>query len=160
MKQRMPRSDPVDRDFIEVTAKILSVLEYFCQEANRMLSHQELSAALPLPKATVFRIVYSLEKMGYLEKDARARYYLGPKFFALTKTPVQLRRLQSVAKETLLALLVRYSETTCLGVIDNSEIFYLDVVQSTRVLRIAVNSSARDPGSHHFIGESHTSVSA
>ena len=82
--------------------------------------------------------------MGYLKKDTKSHYHLGAKFFAMTETPVQLRRLQTVAKETMLDLLVRHSETTSLGIIDNGEISYLDVVQSTGALRMVVCRSGRD----------------
>ena len=101
MKKRAqsPKKQQTDKNYIGVTAKIFAVLEYFIQEGaqQQAVSFQELSGALPFARTTVHRVLYSLEKLGYVEKaDAKAHYHLGPKFFALTQPAVQFRRLQSV----------------------------------------------------------------
>ena len=44
----------------------------------------------------------------------------------------------------MLDLLVLHAETTSLGIIDSGQISYLDVVQSTAVLRMVVSTSGRD----------------
>jgi len=137
-----------DKNYIGVTAKIFAVLEYFVQEGaqQQAVSFQELSGALPFARTTVHRVLYSLEKLGYVEKaDAKAHYHLGPKFFALTQSAVQSRRLQAVAHAVMLELLVRHSETVNLGVLDNGQVAYLDVVQSPSALRIAANPGDRNP---------------
>jgi DNA-binding IclR family transcriptional regulator len=149
MKLRLKKAKPqADKNYIGVTAKIFAVLEYFIQEGARQqsISFQELSNALPFARTTVHRILYSLEKLGYVEKaEVKAHYHLGPKFFALTDPAVQFRRLQSVAKAVMLDLLVRHSETVNLGVLDNGQVAYLDVVQSPSALRIAANAGDRNP---------------
>src|ERR1051325_6597374 len=126
-----------DDDSIQVTEKILSVLEYFGREsiALRPISFTEVSRALPLGKSTAYRIVYSLEKLGYLEKVCGGTLYqVGSRFFTLTKAPVQAQRLRAVAKDVMLDLLIRYSETICMGLIDEGEVTYLEIVQSPRIL--------------------------
>jgi len=143
---RTKGGDRVDKNYIEVAAKILCVLEYFIQEDayKRTLSFQELSKALPFANTTVHRILYSLEKLGYLERESRA-YHLGTKFHALIGPAVQLRGLQKVAKEVMLNLLVRHSETVNLGFVDRGEVAYLEVLQSPRVLRISTSPHDRNP---------------
>ncbi len=88
MKKRAqsPKRLQTDKNYIGVTAKIFAVLEYFIQQGaqQQAVSFQELSGALPFARTTVHRVLYSLEKLGYVEKaDAKAHYHLGPKFFAL-----------------------------------------------------------------------------
>jgi len=136
----------VDKDYIEVTAKIFCVLEYFVQEGDHRytISFQELSKVLPYANTTVHRILYSLEKLGYLERESRA-YHLGTKFHALIGPAVQLRGLQKVAKEVMLDLLMGHSETVNLGFIDCGEVAYLEVVQSPRVLRVSASPNDRNP---------------
>jgi DNA-binding IclR family transcriptional regulator len=137
-----------DSNSIQVTAKILSVLEYFGREsiALRPISFNEVSRALPLGKSTAHRIVYSLEKLGYLEKVCGGTgYQVGSRFLTLTKAPVQVQRLRAVAKDVMLDLLIRYSETICMGLIDEGEVAYLEIVQSPRILRIALHLKDRDP---------------
>lgn len=135
-----------DKNYIEVTAKIFCVLEYFVQEGGcrHTISIQELSKVLPFANTTMHRILYSLEKLGYLEKASRA-YHLGTKFHALIGSAVQLRGLQKVAREVMLDLLVRHSETVSLGFIDRGEVAYLEVVQSPSVLRISASPNDRTP---------------
>ena len=138
----------VDKNYIGVTAKIFSVLEYFINQGAKQqaISFQELSTNLPFARTTVHRILYSLEKLGYIEKaDSKAYYRLGSKFFELTEPAVHFRRLQSLAKAVMLDLLVRFSETVNLGVLDSGQVAYIEVVQSPSALRIAANPGDRNP---------------
>jgi DNA-binding IclR family transcriptional regulator len=131
--QSSHRKLPPDEES-KITAKILSVLEYFGQEsADRPgISFHEVSMALPFGKATVHRVVYTLEKLGYLEKvGSGIGYRLGPRFFALTSTPVPVQRLRAVAKEIMLDLLIRYSETVCIGFIDEGEALRANVDETS-----------------------------
>jgi DNA-binding IclR family transcriptional regulator len=157
MKSRVKKPRPqADKNFIGVTAKIFAVLEYFIQEGAQQQSipFQELSSALPFARTTVHRILYSLEKLGYVEKaDVKAHYHLGPKFFALTEPAVQFRRLLSVAKAVMLDLLIRHSETVNLAVMDDGQVAYIDVVQSPSALRIAANPGDRNPMHSTFLGK-------
>lgn len=145
---KLPNRGQVDKNYIGVTAKIFSVLEYFIKEGAKQqaISFQELSTALPFARTTVHRILYSLEKLGYVEKaDVKAHYRLGPKFFELTEPAVHFRRLQSLAKAVMTDLLVRYSETVNLGVLDDGQVAYIDVLQSPSALRIAATPGDRNP---------------
>jgi len=143
-----PKQGQVDKNYIGVTAKIFSLLEYFIKEGAKQqaISFQELSTSLPFARTTVHRILYSLEKLGYVEKaDVKAHYRLGPKFFELTEPAVHFRRLQSLAKAVMIDLLVRHSETVNLGVLDNGQVAYIEVLQSPRALRIAATPGDRNP---------------
>ena|SRR5437773_1085317 len=143
-----PKRKQVDKNYIGVTGKIFSLLEYFIKEGAKQqaISFQEISSALPFARTTVHRILYSLEKLGYVEKaDAKAQYRLGPKFFELTDPAVHFRRLQSLAKAVMIDLLVRYSETVNLGVLDEGQVAYIEVLQSPSALRIAANAGDRNP---------------
>jgi DNA-binding IclR family transcriptional regulator len=145
---KAPKRGQVDKNYIGVTAKIFSLLEYFIKEGAKQqaISFLELSTALPFARTTVHRILYSLEKLGYVEKaDIKAHYRLGPKFFELTEPAVHFRRLQSLAKAVMTDLLVRYSETVNLGVLDNGQVAYIEVLQSPSALRIAATPGDRNP---------------
>jgi IclR family acetate operon transcriptional repressor len=147
-KNRKPKPKQVDKNFIAVTKKIFSVLECFIKDGakHQPVSFQEITGALPFARTTVHRILYSLEKLDLVEKaDTKAHYRLGPKFFELTQSAVHFGRLRSVAKSVMLNLLVRFSETVNLGVLDQGQVAYLDVVQSPSALRIAANPGERNP---------------
>ena len=137
-----------DRDFIAVAGKLFSVLEYFISEGARQqsISVQEMSKALPLARTTLHRLLYTLEKMAYLERaEGKARYRLGPKFFDLTEPAVHFRRVQSVSKSIMIELMIRYGETINLGIIDGSQVEHIDVIQSPSALRIAAHPGQRNP---------------
>jgi IclR family transcriptional regulator, KDG regulon repressor len=138
----------LDKNYIRVMEKIFVVLEHFIKEGARQeaLSFQTVAASVPFAKTTVHRILYSLQKLGYLERDStQARYRLGPKFFELTEPAVHFRRLQSVATSVMTELLVRFSENVNLGVLDSSQVAYLSVLQSPSALRVSAYPGQRNP---------------
>jgi len=123
-------------------------LQYFIERGAKQqaIAFQEIASALPFARTTVHRILYSLEKLGYLEKaEARAHYRLAAKFFELTEPAVHFRRLQSVARSAMVKLLIQFSETVNLGVLENGQVTHIDVLQSPSALRIAANPGERNP---------------
>lgn len=137
-----------DKNYIEVTGKIFALLEYFVERSGdaKSVPFVEIAAAVPFARTTVHRILYSLEKLGYIEKDGtRARYELGTKFFELTGPAIHFRRLQSVSKSVMQNLLLRFGETINLGVLDDGRVTYIDVLQSPSALRIAAVPGERNP---------------
>lgn len=143
-----PRRVQADKNYIEVTGKIFALLEYFVERSSdaKSVPFLEIAAAVPFARTTVHRILYSLEKLGYIEKDGtRARYELGSKFFELTGPAIHFRRLQAVSKSVMQNLLLRFGETINLGVLDNGGVTYIDVLQSPSALRIAAVPGERNP---------------
>jgi IclR family transcriptional regulator, KDG regulon repressor len=137
-----------DKNYIEVMGKIFAVLEHFVDAGTtqRSVAFADLARALPFARTTVHRILYSLEKLGYVEKDAfKSHYHLAPKFFDLTGPAVHFRRLQSVAKEVMQNLLLRFGETVNLGILEDGQVTYIDVLQSPSALRIAAVPGERNP---------------
>ena len=137
-----------DRNTIEVAPKLFSVLEYLVKEdANQhAVAVREMAAALPLARTTLHRILNTLEKIGYIEKaDKKAHYRLGTKFHELTEPGSHFRRLVSLAKAVMVDLMIRFSETVNLGVLDEGEVSYVDVIESPRSLRTAANAGDRNP---------------
>jgi len=142
------RRKQADKNYISVTGKIFAVLQYFIERGAKQqaIAFQEIASALPFARTTVHRILYSLEKLGYLEKaEARAHYRLAAKFFELTEPAVHFRRLQSVARSAMVKLLIQFSETVNLGVLENGQVTHIDVLQSPSALRIAANPGERNP---------------
>jgi IclR family acetate operon transcriptional repressor len=143
-----PKDKRVDKNYIGVTEKIFAVLEYLNNESAKQqaIPFQQVASALPFARTTVHRILYSLQKLGYVEKaEPKAHYRLGSKFFDLTEPAVHFRRLRSVAKSVMTDLLVRFTETVNLGVLDDGQVSYIDVLQSPSALRIAAHPGQRNP---------------
>lgn len=137
-----------DKNYIEVMGKIFAVLEYFVERGGKQRSAAfvEVAEAVPFARTTVHRILYSLEKLGYIEKDdIKSHYHLTAKFFDLTGPAIHFRRLQSVSKSVMQNLLLRFGETINLGVLDDGQVAYLEVLQSPSALRIAAIPGERNP---------------
>jgi IclR family transcriptional regulator, KDG regulon repressor len=146
-----------DKNYIGVAGKIFAVLEYFMEKGGKQqaVPFQEVAQALPFAKTTVHRILYSLEKLGYLEKagDGRAHYRLASKFFELTEPGFHFRRLQAVAKTIMQSLMIRFAETVNLAVLDEGQVAYIDVLQSPSTLRIAATPGERTPAHSTALGK-------
>jgi IclR family KDG regulon transcriptional repressor len=145
---KRPKRIQEDKNYIEVMGKIFTVLEYFVEHSNKQksLMFSEIAASLPFARTTVHRILYSLEKLGYIEKDdQKSSYRLAGKFFDLTGGAVHFRRLLAVARSEMQTLLLQFGETVNLGVLEDGQITYIDVLQSSSALRIAANPGARNP---------------
>ena len=143
----MPRQKQADKNFIAVLGKAFTVVEYLIESGNERepVAFAQISKELPFSRTTVHRILYSLENLGYVEKDEVTSYYrLAAKFFNLTGPFVHFRRLQSVAKPVLENLVFSHAETSCLAVIESRQVTYIDVHQSPAALRIVSS-----PGDHN-----------
>jgi IclR family transcriptional regulator, KDG regulon repressor len=137
-----------DKNYIEVMGKIFAVLEYFVERGSKQKSvaFVEVANAVPFARTTVHRILYSLEKLGYVQKDEiRSHYQLAAKFFELTGPVIHFRRLQSVSKSVMQNLLLRFGETINLGVLEDGQVAYIEVLQSPSALRIAAIPGERNP---------------
>ncbi len=137
-----------DKNYIEVMGKIFTVLEYFVERGSkqRSVAFVEVAGAVPFARTTVHRILYSLERLGYVEKDElKSHYQLAAKFFELTGPAIHFRRLKSLSKGVMQNLLLRFSETINLGVLEDGQVAYIDVLQSPSALRIAAVPGERNP---------------
>jgi IclR family transcriptional regulator, KDG regulon repressor len=137
-----------DKNYIEVMGKIFTVLEYFVERGSnqKSVAFVEVAGAVPFARTTVHRILYSLEKLGYLEKDGlKAHYQLAAKFFDLMGPAIHFRRLRSVSRTVMQNLLLHFGETINLAVLEEGQVAYIEVLQSPSALRIAAIPGERNP---------------
>lgn len=143
----MGTSRQADKSYIAVTEKIFDVLERFVDDTgNRGLPFSQIAEHLPFSRTTIHRILYTLTKLGYVEKtDIPSHYRLTRKFHDISGTILSFQHLQTVSKPVMRTLLVRYSETVNLGSLDGSEVTYLEVAQSSSALPLAAFPGDRNP---------------
>lgn len=141
-----PKIKQADKNYIAVTGKIFSVLEYIIDRgAKEPVAFSKISKDLPFSRTTIHRILYSLEKLGYIEKaEIASHYLLSAKFFELTGVAVHFRHLHSIANSVMQNLVIRHSETVNLGILDGGQVVHIDVVQSPSSLRIAAFPGQRN----------------
>lgn len=143
----MSASKQADKSYIAVMAKIFHVLERFVDDTtNRGLAFSQIAKDLPFSRTTIHRILYTLAKLGYVERTETASHYrLTRKFHDISGTILSFQHLQVVSKPVMRTLLVRYSETVNLGSLDGGEVTYLDVAQSPSALPLAAFPGDRNP---------------
>src|SRR5215831_18946561 len=151
----MLASKQADKSYIAVMGKIFLVLERFVDDTtNRGLGFSQIAKDLPFSRTTIHRILYTLAKLGYVEKTEIASHYrLTRKFHDISGTILSFQHLQAVSKPVMRTLLIRYSETVNLGSLDGGEVTYLDVAQSPNALALAAFPGDRNPEHSTALGK-------
>ncbi len=128
---------------VEAVAKALDVLETFSGADGFTLN--EISQRVGLNKSRTFRLLYTLAERGYVERSADgSRYKLGVKLF---ERAANVRRdLKETVHPFMLELHGRFNEMVNLSVLDDGQVLYLDIVESTRPFRMSATVGCRmDP---------------
>lgn len=122
---------------IKTVLNSLELLEAFKGEKPE-LGVSELSKILKLHKNKIFRLLATLEHMGYIEQDPfTENYRLGLKSLELGQSFIHHLRLLSIAKPVLKELVNKIKESAYVGVIREKNVIYLDIVEAEQVLKVA-----------------------
>jgi DNA-binding IclR family transcriptional regulator len=131
----MPRDNP---SFLKVVGKTFAVIEALV-DTKAGVGVSELSRKLRWPKATVFRILYTLQELGYVRKDPLTEtYHLTDQMEALTGGRVKVA-LKRVARPGMERLLGRFEQTVSLAILDPNlgQVQYLEMLEGLRSIRMA-----------------------
>jgi DNA-binding IclR family transcriptional regulator len=119
--------------------KALGILDVFSR-GRLDLSLSEITDILKMPKATVFRILCTLEKCGFLRKDEKlGTYRLGLKLVYLGNLVTMDYDLVRIAHPIMVALRDETQETVDYTILDNNQVLYIELLESPR--RIKAESS-------------------
>lgn len=128
-----------DKNFVGLTEKIFSVIEAFAEHAHSAVTLEEVTQSAKLAKTTVHRLLYSMCKIGYVEKiSENGKYMLSQKFFELGQDTLPYHRLTALAKPFMNALMLRFGESIHIGVLHNGVVTNIAVCESHNPYRIAV----------------------
>ncbi|WP_338563660.1 IclR family transcriptional regulator [Erwinia sp. E_sp_B04_7] len=114
--------------------KALSLLDCF-KPGEESLSLTTLSQLSGYHKTTVYRLMNSLERMGYVVRHENAAYTLGPRLLYLGKLYEQSFHLASIVQPELHALATATGESASWYVIDNGQRLCLFRAESSEGLR-------------------------
>jgi IclR family pca regulon transcriptional regulator len=133
------------RYFIEALGRGLQVLEAF-SDKDHSLTLTEISSAVELNKSTTFRLVYTLENLGYLERDSETkRYRPGLKVLRLGFVALNSLELAQIARPYLKALSDKCGETTNMTVRDGTQIVYVARNKTQQVISVNLQLGSRLP---------------
>ncbi|MGQ0551207.1 MAG: IclR family transcriptional regulator [Armatimonadota bacterium] len=147
------RSSDLDRYTVNVVDRALTVLELI-MDAGRPLSLQEISRRLNIVKSSVFRLLCTLERRGYVERvGGDGRYSLGSNSLRFGYATMPHTPLSEVALPHMRRLLDRFGETLNLGVLRDGEVLYLEMLESPHSFRMAASLGSRSPVHSSALGK-------
>ena len=133
----------MSRNFIEALAKGFVLLEVLGRSSDG-LTLPELTTSLKMVKSSVFRLLYTLEQLGYVARTGQ-HYRLGPKCILLGELASVQTNLSQIARPYLERIRDEFKETVNLAILDGDAVLYLEVLQSPHPLRTVVRPGHRSP---------------
>jgi IclR family KDG regulon transcriptional repressor len=101
---------------------------------------EEVTQICGMPKTTVYRLLYSMQKLGYVEQDpVTTLYSLSGKFFEMGANALPYQRLTAVAKPLMRTLLLSFGESVNLAVSKSGGAIYVAVLESPKPHRVAAS---------------------
>ncbi len=122
---------------IQVLERAMNLLEAF-DENHQEMGVTELADRLGLHKATVHRILRTLEKGGFIQQNRdNGKYHLGWQLIPLGTLALQHFDLRRLASDLLNELLERHQETVDMAIYKAGEMYYIEVLESPQPVKIA-----------------------
>ncbi|MCE5231368.1 IclR family transcriptional regulator [bacterium] len=127
----------LEKNLVPMIMKTFEVLEVF-RERPRGLTYMELVERYPrISRVSLYRILCSLDKLGYLRKDERTnRYELGTKFIELGRITEARQDIVRIAHPFMEKVLNQFGETVNLARIQSKELVYLSILEGWHPLRL------------------------
>jgi DNA-binding IclR family transcriptional regulator len=146
-------NEQVNSSYLKVVAKTFRVIEAL-SHAKSGVPLSELARHLEQPKATVFRILFTLKQLGYVEQDPLTETYkLSPQRNWQTQNEVR-ETLKAIARPHMERILARFEQTVCLGMLDQDQILYIEILEGLRSIRMAATVNAYAPVHSTSLGKS------
>lgn len=134
----------------QTVLRALTLLEAVAEGTGSL---EVLSAAAGFSRSTTHRLLSTLTRAGYLRHEPRAGYLLGPRLIELGFKAHGQLHLPSLARPHLTWLAQLSQETVHLGVLDGTDVVYLDKVEGTRGLQMASHIGGHAPAQATALGK-------
>ncbi|MBP1993392.1 IclR family transcriptional regulator [Paenibacillus eucommiae] len=133
-----------DRYSIHSIEKALDVIEVLSEHDS--LSLIELVELVNQPKSSLYRIILTLEKRGFISRSEEdGKYCLGFKQLVITKNLLERSSLRTAALAEMNKLLVTYGDTVNLCVLSEDEVLYVEIIEGTYALRMTDKVGSKSP---------------
>ena len=133
-----------NQDYIvKPLANALCLLDVL-SNAGRAMSLRDVAAEAGISKTTAFRYLQTLALMGYVIKQPKGDYTLGPASFALSTEDSRDATLKSAAFEEMEALAAEFGERVSLGAPKGKRIYYISMIENEEPLKLRAESGDAD----------------
>lgn len=150
-RDRQPKAD---KYFAKAVGKAFRILE-IVKQTSEPISLNQLTQSVQSAKSSVFRIIHTLEVLGYLEKTSGDRYILSPTISSLVPNYL-LHRLIGVANPHMRNLAREFRETISLGFLFQNHIEVVEVIESPQKIQMGNIVGSIIPPHASSIGKSIT----
>jgi IclR family acetate operon transcriptional repressor len=132
-------------DRVSPLLRAFALLEHIVA-ADAPISLGDATAAVKLPKPTVYRMLAALEEAGLVAREPEGRRIgAGPRLARLALDVLRNGVARGPRRAILRQLVSEVAETCNLTIIDGSEVVYLDRVESAWPLRMTLQPGSRVP---------------
>jgi len=133
-----------DPNYLKVVAKTFRIVEELMRDGSG-ISLSELSRRNGHPKSTVYRILYTLKKLGWVQQDSGSETYrLSNKIRGVDRDD-SIKTLKRLARPWMQRLLVSFEQTVNLAVLDGSKLLYIEMLEGLRSIRMAATVDSYVP---------------
>jgi len=156
MKQidsRPARNGRETSNFLRALESAFRVLEIMARSESGV-HVSEVARTLQLPKATVFRILFTLQEIGYARKDPSTRAYVTVRGAAWVNHAEGRETLRRVARPYMEKVLSRFEQTVNLAVLDRGQVLYTEILEGLRSIRMSANVNTYAPVHATGVGKS------
>ena len=134
--------------------RALEVIEHVAA-SPRPVSLSDIAREVGLPKSSAHALIRTLDNEGYLQRDDRGEYSLGPRLLRLLGSLPHRFELPRVARPIMQELVDELGETAILGIRQDSEIVYVEQVEAPQVIRYVAPLGEPRPMHVTSIGKVH-----
>lgn len=114
------------------------ILELFATEEKEYLTLSEISRALSMHKTTVYRILRTLESVGWIEQSAQSgKYRLGTGILLVSSAVAMHHTARELIREEMTRLAETYNETVILSAVRGEGGICVDMVKSRHTLGLS-----------------------
>ncbi|MDO5769258.1 MAG: IclR family transcriptional regulator, partial [Psychrobacter sp.] len=145
-----------DRAFISALGRGMLILSVFEDESQ--LSHQQICQKTQLPKATVSRLIYTLQALGLLRRGEDERYQLGANLLKLTASAWRRHNLVDDALPLLKDFAMTHQVSVNIATEIEGEMRYLACYRSPARLAVNLSVGSSVPLAQTAIGRAYYAV--
>jgi IclR family pca regulon transcriptional regulator len=139
------QKDLKENYFINSLARGMQVLSVFTPDRPN-LSVTEISNITEMPQSTIFRLVYTLEHLGYLVRDdATRRYEQSVAMLSIGLAVRENLNIRTIAQPFVQALSEATNESAKIAILQGTEIMLVIVVEAANKLTLRTPIGHRSP---------------
>jgi IclR family transcriptional regulator, KDG regulon repressor len=136
---------------LERGLKILDILG----AAGKPLLLNEIAAYFSIDRSSVFRLVGTLAKCGYVFQDpGTKRYAIGFRVLALSGAVSRQTRLDDLARPVMADIVARTGQNTHLAILDGADVVFIAVDQPKAAVTLSIRVGTREPAAVTALGKS------